>query len=149
MFFTHRPSQAEALRAAPPIIYKVTLKLTTGLSSLLDIYGAFLGRHIALDQQQSSILHGLINFFMISQKLNLLTQPGLSGIEVDSAAIPLRTDGRSIAWAFWEQDQARSFAQGLQFIVTHRLTQEQVEAARAHSRAGRGLRWSPLVSFWE
>ena len=84
------------------MVYKLTLKLTTGLSSLLDIYGAFLGRRIALDQQQMSILHGLTNLFMIIQELNLLTQPRLSGIEVDTAAIPLRTDGRWIAWAFQE-----------------------------------------------
>ena len=101
-----------------------------------------------MDQQNAAILTGMTNLFMISQELNLLTQPGLNRIEVDTGATPLRTDGRWIAWAFQEQDQARTFAQGLQFIVTHRLLSEHVEAARAHSRAGRGLRWSPFVAFW-
>ena len=72
--FTPRPSQAVALRPAPPRVYKVTLKLNSGLSSLLAIYGAFLGRHIAMDQQKTAILTGMTNLFMISQEYNLLNR---------------------------------------------------------------------------
>ena len=146
--FTPQPSQAVALRADPPTFYKVTLKIS-GLSTLLDIYGAFLGRHIAIDQQQSAILVGLSNLFRMSTELNLLTNPGLHSIEVDTSTMSnLRTDGRWIAWAFSEQEQARTFAQGLQFIMTHQQTKEQIDAARAQYQAGRGLRWSPFVAFW-
>ena len=130
------------------MVYKVTLTLTSELSSLLDIYGAFLGRHIAMDPQRTAVLQGLTNVFLISRELSLLTQPGLCGIEVDHVAGQLRTNGRWISWTFETQEQARTFAQGLHYISTHRLTQDQVTAAQAQNHANRGLRWSPFVAFW-
>ena len=140
--------QTLSLRPAAPMVFKVMLILNPGISTLIDIYGGLLGRHVALGQQRAAILHGLRNIFMFATGLNMLTQPGLSGIEVDTAQVPTRTNGQWISWSFGTLEKARTFAQGLQFIVTHRLTQEQVEEARAQTRIGRGLRWSPFVGFW-
>lgn len=140
--------QTLSLRPAAPMVFKVMLILNPGISTLIDIYGGLLGRHVALGQQRAAILHGLRNIFMFATGLNMLTQPGLSGIEVDTAQVPTRTNGQWISWSFGTLEKARTFAQGLQFIVTHRITQEQVEEARAQTRIGRGLRWSPFVGFW-
>ena len=78
----------------------------------------------------------------------MLSNLELSGIEIDTAAIPLRTDGRRVTWSFRELEQARTFAQGLHVIVIHRFTAAEVDAAQAKTRAGRGLRWPPFVGLW-
>ena len=65
--------QTLSIRPGAPLVYKVTLLLTAGISTLFDTYGVFLGRHIALGQQRAAILHGLINIFMLFTDLNMLT----------------------------------------------------------------------------